>query len=825
MHGVVVTVFAVTLLLALVSLLLPLSGRLNIPYAVLLAAVGCALGGLIALAGHHPERLPFGEPVAALGSIRLNSDAFLFIFLPTLLFETALNVDVRRLLDEIASVLLLAIVAVLVSALVVGLALWPIAGVGLPACLMLGAILATTDPVAVVAIFRDIGAPRRLSVLVEGESLFNDAAAIVLFTLLTAMLAGEETTGVAGSVLGFLRSFLGGLGAGAVAGWLACAILPAFRDHPLAAVTMTIALAYLAFVVGDHYLHVSGVVAAVSAGLVLSHSGRRRLSPSNWERLAESWEQLGFWASSLIFLLAAMLVPRLLADLHPTDLVLLVVLIAAAFAARATTLFGLLPMLSWVGLAERVGAAYKAVILWGGMRGAVSLALALAATENEALPPEVRRFVAILATGFVLFTLFVNAPSLRWLMRRLGLDKLSPAELALRERAMALARAEIDDGIERIAQQHGLPAELAVAVADADRVDPTDGTGEDYLLRPEARAYSGLVILADREQELYLEHFDVRTVSRDAVAELLSEVGRLRDGIKTGGHDGYLRAAMAALDFGRRFRIALAIHRWTGNEALLSQLLARRFEMLVARRLVLEDLTGFTEAKVRPLFGDDTAAVLREALEVRLAATARAATAVRLQYPSYAEALERQFLALSALRLEDESHRRLRDESILSQELFNHLQRELDRRRRTLERRPPLDLGLGRAELVARVDMFANLSPEMRAEITRLLRPRLLVPDQTIMRRGERGDTMYFISSGAVEVRLDDRKIELGSGDFFGELALIDDRPRNADVVALGYGQLLSLRRPDFERVMRRDESLRARVHAAAEQRRSPASS
>jgi Na+:H+ antiporter len=823
MHGVVVTVFAVTLLLALVSLLPPLSARLNIPYAVLLAAVGCALGGLIALAGHSGQGWPLGEVVTALRSVHLSSDAFLFIFLPTLLFETALNVDVQRLLDEIASVLLLAVVAVVVTAFVVGLALWPIAGVGLAACLMLGAILATTDPVAVVAIFRDIGAPRRLSILVEGESLFNDAAAIVLFTLLAGMIAGEQTSGVAGGVLEFFREFLGGLAAGAVAGWLACTCLPLFRDHPLAAVTMTIALAYLAFVVGDHFLHVSGVVAAVSAGLVLSHSGRGRLSPSNWERLAESWEQLGFWASSLIFLLAAMLVPRLLADLRPHDLILLAVLIVVAFAARAATLFGLMPLLSWAGLAERVGNAYKLVIVWGGMRGAVSLALALAATENDSLPPEIRRFVAILATGFVLFTLFVNAPSLRWLMRRLGLDRLTPAELALRERAMSLARAEIDEGIERIARQHGLPAELAVEIADADRVETADGSGEDYLLRPEARAYSGLVILADREQELYLHHFDARTVSRDAVAELLAEVGRVRDGIKAGGLDGYLRAAAAALDFGWRFRFALALHRWTGSDRLLARELAKRFEMLVARRLVLEDLTGFNETEVRPLFGQETAAVLREALDARLAATARAASAVRLQYPSYAEALERQFLALSALRLEDESHRRLRDEAILSQELFNHLQRELDRRRRAVERRPPLDLGLGRAELVTRVAMFANLSPEMRGEITRLLRPRLAIPGEFILRKGERGDAMYFISSGAIEVRLDDRTIELGSGDFVGELALLDDRPRNADVAALGYSQLLSLRRPDFERVMRRDESLREHVHAIAEQRRGEA--
>ncbi len=170
MHDVVATVFATTTLLALVSLLLPLASRLAVPYAVLLAVVGIVLGTMVGMAmrveaAGHVVRL-----FQILGSLQLSSEAFLYIFLPTLLFETALNVDVRRLFDEIAPILLMAILAVVVSTVCVGLALWPVAEVGLAACLMLGAILATTDPVAVVAIFRDIGAPRRLSALVEAKA-------------------------------------------------------------------------------------------------------------------------------------------------------------------------------------------------------------------------------------------------------------------------------------------------------------------------------------------------------------------------------------------------------------------------------------------------------------------------------------------------------------------------------------------------------------------------------------------------------------------------------------------------------------------------------
>ena len=130
------------------------------------------------------------------------------------MFEAALNVDVRQLSDEVAPVLLLAVIGVIVCTLVVGLALWPIAPVGILACVILGAIIATTDPVAVVAIFHDIGAPRRLSTLVQGESLFNDAAAIAIYSLAVAMLAGDRPASPLDGLVTFVREFGGGLAAG-----------------------------------------------------------------------------------------------------------------------------------------------------------------------------------------------------------------------------------------------------------------------------------------------------------------------------------------------------------------------------------------------------------------------------------------------------------------------------------------------------------------------------------------------------------------------------------------------------------------------------------
>lgn len=825
MHDIVLTIFALTGLFALISMLLPLADRLAVPYAVLLAAVGCAIGGLAAIVGDNANGGGMiADMIGTLDGFNLSSAAFLYIFLPTLLFETALNVDVRRLTDEIAPVLLLAVVGVLVSTFVVGVALWEFSGVALVACLMLGAVVATTDPVAVVAIFRDIGAPHRLTMLVEGESLFNDAAAIALYTLLLAVLLGEHPASPLAGLIDFVRVFAGGLVAGVIAGRLVIWILPILRDHRLAETTLTIALAYMVFVVGEHYLGVSGVVAVVTAGLTINHGGQRRLSPSSWKSLIRTWEQIGFWASSLIFLLAAMMVPRLLAQAEVTQLWQLAVLVLAAFAARAITLYVLLPLLSATKLAEHVRNDHKLVILWGGMRGAVSLALTLAATENAAIAPDIRNFIGVLATGFVLFTLFLCAPTLRPLMRYLRLDQLSPADIALRDRVMGLYLASIGDDIGKVAHDHHITGQ---AVEDAARwyarhTEAASTIAEENAQLPlESRLHTSLVILAEREREFYLEHFEARTMSRRAVALLLSQDAQLRDAVKTGGAAEYRAAAAEATKFSRRFRFDLWLQRHSGVERPLARDLADRLETSLTTRSVIQELRGFNTDQLSRLFGAGPSETIDAELNARVELLGRAIDALMLQYPNYGRALQTQFLTLKALRIEEEKYRQLRAESIVGNEVFNDLMRALAHRRTIAEARPQLDLGLKREELVAQVAMFAALDPTKRAKLCRLLRPRLAVPGEVIVRKGDHGGDMFIISSGAVEVRLASQPVRLGSGAFFGELALLDNQPRSADVVALGYCQLLRLSSRDLNRLMRADDGLRRQIESVAGERRS----
>lgn len=827
MEHVVVTVLGLAGLLALTSLLLPAAKWLNFPYTVLLAAVGCLLGVVVVAVGEVGELGLVGDFLSALKGFSITSEMVLFIFLPTLVFESALAIDVRRLLDDISPILLLAVIGLLISTFLVAGALYAFAGVTFVVCLLLGAIVSATDPVAVVAIFKDLGAPKRLTILVEGESLFNDATAIVLYTILLKMLIGGREADLLAGAADFVTVFLGGIVVGFVFARAVCWLIGRLRGVPLVEITLTVCLAYLVFILAEHYLHVSGVMAVVTAALVVGSFGRTTISPGTWHPLIETWEQLSFWANSLIFVLVGLAVPEILAlgmaELGPPAVVgLLVVLLVAAFAARALILYGLLPVLSRSGLAERVSGAYKTVMLWGGLRGAVSLALALAVLENPELGSDVKSFVVVLITGFVLFTLFVNAPTMRPLLRVVGLDKLSPADLAIRNKVLALSLAHIGASMQRVARDCRVAAELAGRVGREyeDRfAEAQANLARVEGLKDEDRVRIGLTILSNRERRLYLKHFEDRLISPHIARVLLAQADKIADGVKTGGVAGYEVAVKATLGFPLGFRAALYGHRLVGLTRPLAGRLADRFEVLLATQTVLRALMVHDREKIAPLLGAEAGAALGGLLRRRLEATEQALDALKLQYPDYANAVEARLLGRVAVRLEDAEFRQMLEEQVISQEVFKDLQGDVAERAAALERRPRLDLGLEPAKLVARVPYFAEIEAGRVRDIAALLKPRLVVPGERVVRKGEAGDAMYFISTGAVEVALDPGPVRLGSGEFFGELALLTEQPRVADVTALGYCQLLVLYVRDFRRLLAADPDLRQAITRVAEAR------
>lgn len=417
LHATVETVLVLLLIAFVVALV---ARRLRLPYTVALVLAG--------LLGFEPG---FREA-------RLTPDLILVVFLPLLLFESAYNVSARSLRRDLLPVLLLAAPGVLLGMLATAAGLRAVLGLAWGVALLFGALIASTDPIAVVALFRGLGAPRRLALLVEGESLFNDGAAITLF----GVVLGAVTTGrlsVGAGVLTFLVAVAGALAVGGAVGLLGAALLRAVDDAQIL-ITGTVIAAYGAYLLAEHFAF-SGAIAVVVAGLLIGNYGATGgLTLHAVRALGGTWEFLGFAANSLIFLLIGIaLDPRqLVASWWP-----IAVAFVATLLARALTIGVLLPLLrgEW-----RVPRPYRVALLWGGLRGAVSLALALSVplTLADGRPFPDRDLLLTLAFGVVGASLVLQGLTMRPLLRRLGLvgaGAAGSAEAALRARLHAIEAA------------------------------------------------------------------------------------------------------------------------------------------------------------------------------------------------------------------------------------------------------------------------------------------------------------------------------------------------------------------------------------------------
>ncbi|MEM9736538.1 MAG: cation:proton antiporter, partial [Pseudomonadota bacterium] len=591
---IVIILSVVAGLFLVIGLSEPLAAKIGLPFSVILAILGTLIGGT-ALFFLQTDLTDALNPVAeAILGFPITSNVFLYVLLPTLLFQATLGMNLRRMMDDWVPIFVMAVVAVLVATLTVGYALSAVSTLPLVACLLLGAIVSTTDPSAVVSIFRSIAAPQRLSRIIEGESLLNDAAAIALFGLFVGfVMVGVPDPTVQDALKAFPMLLLGG----ALTGWLLARLglwLMAMLDgFELAQISISIALPYLAFIGAEQTVGASGVIAVVVSGITLNLAAPGRLTPQSWSRLTAIWDVLAYWAGALIFILAAILIPKFLSDLRLSDLGLLGVVIVAALAARAAVLFGLLPLLSLLRASPKVEGPYRVAILWGGLRGAITLALALAVTENGRVPGEVQRIVGILATGFTLFTLLVQGTTLRRIIGWLGLDRLSPLDEALSQQVVAVALQTVREDVATSNSNYDLNADIirAEAVLFGARLQEAVRRAEgaqDILDRD--RVTLGLISIAGAERDIVLQHMRDRSLSTRLAEDALVDIDRLIEATRLDGRIGYVSAARRTVTFGWRFRAAAILNDWLGISNPIAVMTAHRFEILLAQRLVLRDV-------------------------------------------------------------------------------------------------------------------------------------------------------------------------------------------------------------------------------------------
>jgi len=383
------------LLIALVVALV--TKRTKRPYTIALVIWGLILGLLQLI-----------EPVP------LSKELVLTIFLPPLLFEGALHIRADVLRRRAGLVFGLALGGTLLTALIIGTAAHWLLGFDLLTGLLLGAIIAPTDPVSVLAIFRAARVDRELSTIVESESLFNDGIAVVLYVVLLKVLGGTPIDPLQG--IGDLALVVGGGAAlGLGLGALTTRLLERLDDH-LVQVMLTLVLVYCTFLLAEH-LHLSGVIAVAVAGLAVGNYGRPQASPTPQTSVTLFWEIVAFLVNSVIFLLIGF---ELRPDQLMGDLLSIAVVFGVLLATRALLVYGLGALAHW--RRQNLSRNWRHVIFWGGLRGAVPVALALG------LPTDLvgRDTLVAITFGVVLFSLLGQGLTIPTLLRRLGLSQSEP---------------------------------------------------------------------------------------------------------------------------------------------------------------------------------------------------------------------------------------------------------------------------------------------------------------------------------------------------------------------------------------------------------------
>ncbi|MDD3303059.1 MAG: cation:proton antiporter, partial [Candidatus Gracilibacteria bacterium] len=421
-----------------------LSKKIKFPYTVSLVIVGIILIPL--------SKIGF---LSFIDDFRLTPDILFFVFLPILLFESAYNMNYRQVLKNAKSITSLAVFGLLISATLIATGLYfvfPLIGLDIPfmVCLLFGSLISATDPVAVLSLFKMIGAPRRLTLIFEGESLFNDGTSLALFLVVLGIMFEGNITGssIIGGVFSFLSMMFGGIIFGCITGLTFSKIISKITNNEAIEITFTMVLAHLTFilseVIGEHFgIPISGVISTTIAGIIIGNYGRYKISPKVEEYMENFWGFFAFLANSLVFILMGLTLSYINIDFARFIIPIFVVIIIV-MASRAISVYIPLGIINFFKLEEKIPNSRQHLLSWGSLRGALAMMMVLmipgVGDENYEkilkfqeivgwkFDFSIRDFIMVITIGSIMFTLLIKATTIAAFMRKMKIDKLNDLE-------------------------------------------------------------------------------------------------------------------------------------------------------------------------------------------------------------------------------------------------------------------------------------------------------------------------------------------------------------------------------------------------------------
>lgn len=520
-----------------------------VPFTALLLIIGIALGVFTRMGFFHSWG---GVDVSFIENsfhwaANIDPHMLFFVFLPILIFEAAFAMDLHTFKKSATNSIILAVPGIIVALLLTGALVFAIDyfGIGLKGwghwglAFMFGSVISATDPVAVVALLKELGASKKLGTLIEGESLLNDGTAIVLFMVffLGISVAPDQQTNTNGFVE-FLRVSFGGVGIGLLIGWIVLKWIKKVFNDAMVEISVVVAAAYITFYIAEHFMHVSGVLALVALGLMIGGFGRSSISPQVEHFMHEFWELAGFVANCLIFLIVGFVIAER-TQFTANDFVVLGIVYVGIHIVRAIVIAMHYPFMKNAGYGLPVK---DAIVVWyGALRGAIGLALALivAGVDSEIMAANIdtistaaeadaikNQFLFLIA-GTVTLTLLVNATTIKAIVQKLGLLDVAPAKALMIYNANEYLRHSAENQVDRIKSDRYLKK------ANWDKVSeylPNVPTISDDVKNAEIETIAeARRRLLEKEKSSYWHQFHDGLLAADAVQGLSDGINELLD--------------------------------------------------------------------------------------------------------------------------------------------------------------------------------------------------------------------------------------------------------------------------------------------------------
>lgn len=664
-------------------------------------------------------------------------------------------------------------------------------------CMLFGGIASATDPVAVVALLKELGASKKLGTLIEGESLLNDGTAIVAFVVLLLVIVGEQTFSIGSAAIGFVKIGAAGAVFGALIGLTTAAWVKRVFNDPEIEIGVILVGAYLTFYAAEAFMGVSGVLGLVALGVVMASYGRTRISPEVEHFLHEFIEFAAFICNVLIFMIVGVVIAQRVAlDNLGTNLLMLGVIYVIIHVVRAANMgiYYMRMKSAGYGLPPKDAV----VVWWGALRGAIGLALALVVANDHChvgsysgvnpIPESIRDQFLFFISGIVLLTLLVNATTIKALVNGLGLTRIPAVKALMMGQAVQTVERGADNEIDLLKNDRFLSGANWSRVRsylpemEVPHVSEEDKANIDALAEARRR-------LLEKEKASYWNQFGAGLLGPQAVNALSGNVSEVLDldGHKPLTERHYLRDIC-----GTPTVIGIPLDALQGVPLVggyFFDRLAAAYDAAKGFVVAQDEVKKLVESLNLGLDDAQETEHIKETLLKEIDTNRLVALGyikdMQEKYPDITVSIETKQAVRSILNHEQATIKKMKKQGAIEADEAVRMLDEVEESMKSIMDKP-LKLKVPTSQEVLReVTWLQGMPTSIIEKIIGAAKEKTYESDEKLMNQGDPGDGLIVITRGSVRVAIGDRVIDiLGRGSVIGEMAVLAGIPRTANVIA-----------------------------------------